>query len=184
MDSLNTPVVGNSMGISGGQDRATFGWLTPPGDHCESEETSPPMPHSQDGPKFVQSLAALSLRSERTPVPIRRFLPAAQPHSRVGRSSSDSVHPGGPSTCHCWCHRDLLTIPEAAAYLRIGRSKAYELASRFRVTDGAEGIPVIAIGDHALRVPTAQLRRWCAFGEPTPLHCGQCSSSVDLIPSA
>jgi hypothetical protein len=52
----------------------------------------------------------------------------------------------------------LLTIPEAAKFLRIGRSAAYELARRFEATGGAEGIPCVRIGDRLLRVPVEALR--------------------------
>ena len=51
---------------------------------------------------------------------------------------------------------DFLTIPEAAALFRIGRSSAYELAREYLATDGATGIPVIPIG-RQLRVPLALL---------------------------
>jgi excisionase family DNA binding protein len=54
---------------------------------------------------------------------------------------------------------DLLTIEEAAQVLRIGRTAAYELARRFRATDGQDGMPVIAIG-RQLRVPRARLEAW------------------------
>jgi len=52
----------------------------------------------------------------------------------------------------------LLTIPEAARFLRIGRSAAYELARRFEATGGDEGIPCIRVGGRLLRVPVDALR--------------------------
>ena len=53
---------------------------------------------------------------------------------------------------------EVLTVEEAAAVLRIGRSCAYELTRRWRATAGREGLPVIELGRH-LRVPRAGLRR-------------------------
>lgn len=52
----------------------------------------------------------------------------------------------------------VLTVEEAAAVLRIGRGAAYELARRFRETDGRDGLPVVAFG-RSLRVPRAALLR-------------------------
>lgn len=49
-----------------------------------------------------------------------------------------------------------LTVEEAAKRLRIGRTLAYQLARRYRTTDGAEGLPVVAFGN-VLRVPRARL---------------------------
>jgi len=49
-----------------------------------------------------------------------------------------------------------LTVEEAAKRLRIGRTLAYQLARRYRITDGAEGLPVVAFGN-VLRVPKAKL---------------------------
>ncbi len=46
---------------------------------------------------------------------------------------------------------DLLTVEEAAAVLRIGRTKAYDLAREWRATDGASGLPVLDLGN-VLRV--------------------------------
>ena len=40
----------------------------------------------------------------------------------------------------------LLTMIEAAAVLRIGRTTVYKLAETWRTTDGAEGIPTVRIG--------------------------------------
>ena len=41
---------------------------------------------------------------------------------------------------------DLLTIEEAAMVLRIGRTTAYELASRDLATGGGEGLGVVRVG--------------------------------------
>ena len=46
----------------------------------------------------------------------------------------------------------LLTVTEAGALLRIGRTKAYAMAREWRETDGRSGLPVIDLG-HVLRVP-------------------------------
>ena len=53
---------------------------------------------------------------------------------------------------------ELLTIPEAARFLRIGRSAAYDLARRFEATGGSEGIPCVRVGGRLLRVPVDALR--------------------------
>ena len=58
----------------------------------------------------------------------------------------------------------VLTIEEAAAILRIGRSTAFEQARRFRETGGAEGIPNYRIG-RALRVPRDELARRFGLGD-------------------
>ena len=50
---------------------------------------------------------------------------------------------------------DLLTVEEAARILRIGRTKAYAMASEWRRTGGKSGLPVVDIG--GLRVPTCLL---------------------------
>ena len=54
---------------------------------------------------------------------------------------------------------DFLTVEEAAAILRIGRTAAYEQARRYLATGGAEGLPVIRVG-RQLRVPRAALEAW------------------------
>ncbi len=53
---------------------------------------------------------------------------------------------------------ELLTIEEAATYLRISRTLGYQLARQYRNTDGLEGLPVIRLG-RCLRVPRRELER-------------------------
>ena len=55
---------------------------------------------------------------------------------------------------------DFLTIEEAAKILRIGRGQAYELARRWRVTGGAEGLPNVEIGTKTKRVPKTAIARY------------------------
>lgn len=50
----------------------------------------------------------------------------------------------------------LLTVEEAGALLRIGRTKAYALAREWRETDGRSGLPVVDLGN-VLRVPRRAL---------------------------
>jgi hypothetical protein len=52
----------------------------------------------------------------------------------------------------------LLTVEEAAKVLRIGRTKAYALATEWRATGGRSGLPVVDFG-HVLRVPLCQLEQ-------------------------
>jgi hypothetical protein len=63
--------------------------------------------------------------------------------------SADDAVPGGERA-------SFLTVEEAAAVLRIGRTAAYEATRRYRATDGAEGIPVYKVGG-TLRVPRHKL---------------------------
>ena len=51
---------------------------------------------------------------------------------------------------------DLLTVKEAADYLRISRALGYQLARQYRITDGAAGLPVVQLG-RCLRVPRDDL---------------------------
>ncbi len=51
---------------------------------------------------------------------------------------------------------DFLTIEEAAAILRIGRTAAYALAREYLATNGLSGLPVVRFG-RLLRVPRVKL---------------------------
>ena len=53
---------------------------------------------------------------------------------------------------------EFLTIEEAAAVLRIGRTSAYLLAQQWRHTGGRSGLPVQRLG-RLLRVPRSALER-------------------------
>lgn len=70
--------------------------------------------------------------------------------TRNAAPSSKSSKPTGPPA--------FLTVEEAAAVLRIGRTAAYLLASRWEDTSGAEGLPVVRFG-RLLRVPVHELQR-------------------------
>lgn len=70
-----------------------------------------------------------------------------------------------------------LTVEEAGAFLRLGRTKAYSEARRFLATNGTEGLPVVAFG-RSLRVPTAALLRLLGI-ESNGQHD---QNSTDLAP--
>lgn len=59
--------------------------------------------------------------------------------------------------------KTLLTVPEAATALRIGRSTAYDLVHAWLDSGGTEGLPVVRIGG-SLRVPVAAIERLFAIG--------------------
>jgi excisionase family DNA binding protein len=54
---------------------------------------------------------------------------------------------------------DMLRVDEAAAVLRISRSRAYDEVAAFQRTGGGEGLPSIRIG-RTLRVPKRALLEW------------------------
>lgn len=61
-----------------------------------------------------------------------------------------------------------LTVEEAAAVLRIGRTAAYALTRQWRATGGGEGLPVVRFG-RLLRVPVHELERLAAGAiDPPP----------------
>jgi excisionase family DNA binding protein len=62
---------------------------------------------------------------------------------------------------------DFLTVEEAAALLRLGRSQAYELTRVWRATGGERGLPVLEFG-RILRVPKAALLRVAGMPEQIP----------------
>jgi len=51
-----------------------------------------------------------------------------------------------------------LTVVEAAALLRVGRTVAYQQARQYLATGGREGLPVVRLG-RQLRVPRHALER-------------------------
>ena len=51
-----------------------------------------------------------------------------------------------------------LTVVEAAALMRVGRTVAYQQARRYLATGGREGLPVVRLG-RQLRVPRHALER-------------------------
>ena len=66
-----------------------------------------------------------------------------------------------------------MTVTEAAAELRIGRSKAYELARLYLVTGGRDGLPVVHVGAASLRVP-----RWALL---VLIHTGRVVSLTETV---
>lgn len=51
---------------------------------------------------------------------------------------------------------NFLTVVEASALLRVGRTKAYAMAREWRESGGRSGLPVVDFG-HVLRVPVQAL---------------------------
>lgn len=62
----------------------------------------------------------------------------------------------------------MLTIDEAARVLRIGRSKAYEMAATYTSSCGTQGLPVLRLGD-LLRVPKFALHEYVTTGHVVQL---------------
>jgi hypothetical protein len=74
----------------------------------------------------------------------------------------------------------LLTVEEAAAVMRIGRTKAYAMAREWRATGGASGLPVIDFGN-TLRVPRHALEQ--VIGAPIT-EIGAVANHPDAEPAA
>lgn len=53
----------------------------------------------------------------------------------------------------------MLKVDEAAAFLRISRSGAYEAAATYIRTGGSEGVPAVRIG-RSVRIPKDALAAW------------------------
>lgn len=57
---------------------------------------------------------------------------------------------------------DVLTIHEAADFMRVSVGVVYELARRFRATNGREGFPVFMAGERMMRVSKLELAKYVA----------------------
>ncbi len=84
---------------------------------------------------------------------------------------------------------DLLTVTEAAAVLRIGRTTAYELVRSDFVSGGAEGLGVVRVGGQ-FRIPRVALERlvggpvsWPADETPGSEHVEPAEPSAPVEPS-
>jgi hypothetical protein len=72
----------------------------------------------------------------------------------------------------------MLTVDEAANVLRIGRSLAYQLATRY-LESGTDGLPVIRLGG-VLRVPGPALRHLIVTGEIIQLSLRHTDSATTV----
>jgi hypothetical protein len=57
---------------------------------------------------------------------------------------------------------DVLTIHEAADFMRVSVGVVYEMARRFRATNGREGFPVFMAGERMMRVSKLELTKYVA----------------------
>ena len=83
---------------------------------------------------------------------------------------------------------DFLTVEEAAAVLRIGRTSAYRQARKFLATNGAEGLCADRFGKQ-IRIPRCHLEQrlggpitWPIFTDDTPVASPV--ASITPAPSA
>lgn len=66
---------------------------------------------------------------------------------------------------------ELMTVEEAAEYLRVSRALGYQLARQYRISDGTAGLPVVQVG-RCLRVPRQKLARMAVGGTLRPEEPG------------
>ena len=71
----------------------------------------------------------------------------------------------------------MLTVDEAARVLRIGRSKAYEMAATYTSSLGTQGLPVLRLGD-LLRVPKFALHEYVTTGHIVQLTPQQAANAT------
>ena len=71
---------------------------------------------------------------------------------------------------------DLLTIEEAQAVLRVGRSKVYDLARQSLANNGAGGMPILRL-DKQLRVPRVPFEEWIGGPITWPIPARQQDSN-------
>jgi hypothetical protein len=72
----------------------------------------------------------------------------------------------------------LLTVAEAAALLRIGRSLAYQLAGEYIASGGVSGLPAVRLGG-CLRVPRWALLELALTGRVVRLCDAHVADIVD-----
>ena len=61
---------------------------------------------------------------------------------------------------------DVLTIPEAAQFMRVSSGVAYGMARQYRHTNGREGLPVFMAGARMMRVAKLDLVRYMKGEQP------------------
>jgi len=58
-----------------------------------------------------------------------------------------------------------LTVPEAAAVLRVGRNKVYDLVHQWEATSGAAGLRSVSLG-RSVRIPRAAVLEFLGIVSP------------------
>jgi hypothetical protein len=57
---------------------------------------------------------------------------------------------------------DVLTIQEAAEFIRVSPGVAYQMARRYRATNGREGLPVFMAGARMMRIYKIEFAKFVA----------------------